>query len=310
MYVGFDIGGTTIKYGVLKETGEIIEQSVLATSSDKQQLLSELAAIVADYQKKYPLAGIGISAPGIIEKDGHMVTAGAIYSLYGTNLKQEMEQRTGLLTAVENDANAAAIAEKWVGNAQHMENYLCIVLGTGIGGGIVLNGDVYRGAHGMAGEFGWMLIDSLPETDDIEAVSYNRKAAVVGGLCMLYSQAKKAVDPDFEVITDARIIIENAETGETLAQQILADFYTDLAVGLINLLACFDPEAILIGGGISANPEFNIRLQAKLTELKTRHKSIHYLQDRIIGPILPAKLKNDAGLIGAVYQVHRKIRQL
>ncbi|MFP9075389.1 ROK family protein, partial [Enterococcus faecalis] len=93
--------------------------------------------------------------------------------------KTTLEECCGLTVSVENDANAAAIAEKWIGNAQSFSNYLCLVLGTGVGGGIVINDQVYRGAHGMAGEFGWMVIDALPSTGNSEEVSINRKAAVV-----------------------------------------------------------------------------------------------------------------------------------
>lgn len=308
MYVGFDIGGTTIKYGLLAKTGAVLTQSAIATPQDKAALLAALVNIVQDYQATTPdILGVGISAPGIIQKDGFMLTAGALKALYGTNLKVELEERIGLPVAVENDGNAAAIAERWQGNAQGIDNYLCIVLGTGLGAGIVLNGEVYRGQHGMAGEFGWMLIDQLPKEGNIELVSMNWRGAVILGLCRQYSEALQKIDPEAAEIIDARIIFQRRKAGEKLATELIAHYLQDLAVMLVNLVAVFDPERILIGGGISANQEFMAEIQAAFRQTVERHDSLCYLKDQTVAKILPAYLQNNAGMMGAVYQIHRQL---
>ncbi|ASZ08082.1 MULTISPECIES: ROK family protein [Enterococcus] len=308
MYVGFDIGGTTVKYGVLDEVGNILEKSAIPTNYQLADFLVELDTIVKDAQKRYEkIEGIGISAPGIIQEDGYMLTAGAIRPFYGANIKIELERLTGLPVSIENDANAAAIAEHWIGNAQGLENYLCIVLGTGIGGGIVLNGEVFRGAHGMAGEFGWSIIDHLPAEGDIEEVSWNKRAATVGGLCYQYNLSQKKLDAAAPMILDAREIFQREAEGEVLAINIVEQFLTDLSVGMLNLISFFDPELILFGGGISSNEEFNQRFQKRLEEVMNRHESIHYLKNKTIAAVRPAKLQNDAGMIGAVYQIHRQV---
>lgn len=307
MYIGFDIGGTTIKYGVLDEKGTIIEKNSRTTSHDKEQFYLDLIEIITDYQKRYPITGVGISAPGIVQKDGFMLTAGAIYPLYGENFKVVLEEATGLPVSVENDANAAAIAEKWIGHAQGIENYLCIVLGTGVGGGIVINGDVYRGAHGMAGEFGWMVTNPLPATGNIELASLNYRGSVVTGLVRLYNEAVAKGESTETVVEGAREILERAEKGEPIAKEITTAFYLDLAIALINLISCYDPEVILIGGGVSANSIFQTRLEEALTLIKSRHGSIDYLKEVAIAPVKMAKLQNDAGLIGAVYQIHQQL---
>lgn len=308
MYIGIDIGGTTIKYGLVDESGKVSNRDSISTSSDKKTIIQEIIQIIRNFQSEIPsIKGVGISAPGIIKKNGLMTTAGAIKSLYGTNLKTEIEAVVQLPVTVENDANAAAIAEKWIGNAQGVENYLCLVLGTGIGGGIVINGDVYRGGHGMAGEFGWMLIDELPQ-ENLETVSLNQRAAVVGGLCLQYNHQMKKEFLGFEEIYDAKQIFAEEKTNP-IAKKVISHFFKDLSVGLMNLLSCFDPEVILIGGAISANEGFFSRLQEELNRLEEQHYSIAYLKDSIIAPIKQAKLKNDAGLIGAVYQVHQIIER-
>lgn len=308
MYVGFDIGGTTVKYGILDEHGNILEKGSMRTEYEPDAFYLNLIKIIEGAQTKYPIKGIGISAPGIVQKDGFMLTAGAIRPLYGENFKQKLERVTGLPVTVENDANAVAIAEKWIGNAIDLENYLCLVLGTGVGGGIVINGKVYRGSHGMAGEFGWMMIDKLPETGNLEEVSINKRTAIVGGLVRLYNEAQQEqTHGQVAPVSDAREIFTLAENGDALATAITNQFFVDLSVGLVNLISCFDPEAILIGGGVSANEFFHKELQKNLEEVEKRHASINYLRGKTIAPVIPTKLKNDAGLIGAVYQVHQLV---
>ncbi|MGM0219452.1 ROK family protein [Enterococcus sp. AZ126] len=307
MYVGFDIGGTTVKYGVLDESGRVLEKGTMETEYEPTIFYRNLLKRIEEAQTRYQIKGIGISAPGIVQKDGFMLTAGAISSLYGENFKQKLEGLTGLPVTVENDANAVAIAEKWIGNAINMENYLCLVLGTGVGGGIVINGKVYRGSHGMAGEFGWMMIDKLPETGNLETVSINRRASIVDGLIRLYNEAQQKNIENFVPVSDARDIFDLAERGDRLANTITKQFYVDLSVGLVNLISCFDPEAILIGGGVSANEFFHQELQKTLTEVEKNHAAVNYLRGKTIAPVIPTKLKNDAGLIGAVYQVHQVV---
>lgn len=309
MYIGIDIGGTTVKYGLVDERGEVLSRDSIPTNQKKESFIEEIIQIIRNFQaENIEIKGVGISAPGIIKENGYMTTAGAIKSLYGTNLKQELESVFHLPVFVENDANAAAIAEKWIGNAQGIKNYLCIVLGTGMGGGIVINGDIYRGSHGMAGEFGWMVIDDIPQEGNIETASLNQRAAVVSGLCSQYNKMMKQNDSYFEEIHDAQIIFQQEKTNK-IAAIVIQRFFQELSIGLINLISCFDPELILIGGGISENNYFFNRLERELAALENRHGSISYLKELPIAPIKQTKLRNDAGMVGAVFQVHQKLKE-
>lgn len=307
MFLSIDIGGTTIKYGIVDRQGNILKKSAVKTEDNKEVFLASLLSIYHEVKNDYEIEGIGISAPGIIEKNGHMTTAGAIMSLYGENIKTFLEENTHLPVTIDNDANAAAIAEKWLGNATNMKNYICLVLGTGMGGGIVINNEVYSGANGMAGEIGWGIISGIPETGLIEDYSLNRKAAVVSGLCQNYNTEKRKSDTNHEDILDAKEIFKREKDGEELARKIVNQFYEDLGLGLLNLISFFDPEAILIGGGISQNKEFQERLETKVNELKKRHEALNRILPVIDTPIIMAKLKNDAGMLGATYQIKQKI---
>lgn len=307
MYIGIDIGGTFIKFGIVDKEGNIIEKSSLPTNHEKEVFVLEIIGLIERYQEKYPeIAGVGISAPGIIQKDGKMTTAGSIKSIYGINLKKEIESHCGLPTNVENDANAAAIAEKWIGNAQKFQNYICLVLGTGIGGGIIINGNLFQGSHGRAGEFGWMMLRKFPEEGNIETASFNQRASIVGGLCYQYQLALERIGVHEEV-TDARQILRKAEAKDPLAFEVVSAFYEDLSAGLVNLISSFDPEAILIGGAISSNPSFFAELHRVFNRTVERHESLDYIKDQGIAQIIPTKLMNDAGMIGAVYQVHKMV---
>ena len=291
-YVGIDVGGTSIKYGLVDQNGQILEQNSFPTADQKQQILTDLASIVTDYQKNgQAVAGIGVSMPGVIEADGMLTTAGAIKCMYGVNLKEELEQRTGIKTTIENDANAAAIAEQWLGAAQNLHDYLGIVLGTGVGGALVINDQVYRGAHARSGEFGWMLLDD--QHDELEDGSMNFQTATVIGLLRIYNIKAQAN------LTDAREVFDRANNGDKIAQLVLHNYFRKLAQAILNLVVCFDPAKVVVGGGISVNPTFQAGLQQAYTELQEEHASVRDLK---LAEISPAKLGNDAGMIGAVYR--------
>lgn len=291
-YVGIDVGGTSIKYGLINANGQIIEKANIKTAAKKEQVLADMAHIVQRYlDKGQHIAGTGVSMPGVIEADGMLTTAGAVKCLYGTNLKDELEKRTGIKTTIENDANSAAIAEQWLGAAQGLHNYLDIVLGTGVGGALVINDQIYRGAHARSGEFGWMLLDD--QHDELEDGSLNFQSATVIGLLRIYNIKAQ------EEVTDAREIFARADNGEPIAQLVLHNYFRKLAQGILNLVVSFDPAQVIVGGGISVNPAFQSGLNQPYTELQSEHSSVRDLE---LPEIVPAKLGNDAGMIGAVYR--------
>lgn len=304
-YISFDIGGTTIKYALVDNEGKMSQKADFSTKDNSKYLIENMTKVVKDFQTNDDVIGIGISAPGIVRKDGYMVTGGAISSFNNFPLAKTLSETTGLPVTVENDANAAAIAEQWLGNARGCDNYLTIVLGTGVGGGIVINGDVYRGQHGMAGEFGWNVVHDIDLTHNLEDFSLNQHSAVVGGLFNRYNASVKQVKPDEPSVFDAREILQKAEAGDHLAQQAVDEFVQDTIIMLLNLFANFDPELILIGGGISANDKFMSLLENRFEEYLQRHESLNRIKTVALGQIRPAKLRNEAGLIGAAYQIQR-----
>lgn len=311
MYLSFDVGGTFIKYGVVDDEGTIIEKSKVATPQEENAFVATLTELSVAYKEKYPIEGIGLSVCGVPDENGVVVNFGALTHLYGLPLQARLSTLTGLSVAVENDANAAAIAEKWLGGAQTMKNYLVIALGTGVGGGIVINNEIYRGAHGTAGEFGWALTNGITPVGELEEVSQNFKSAAVLGLLNNYNKAQNSVTHgDFTELSEAKEVVDLVEAGDVTASIIFDEFLTNLTLNLMNLTSFFDPEAILIGGGISANEYFMDKLQEKWTLLISRHFALNRMRTQNRLPVIrQAALRNDAGLLGAAFTIKSKIRK-
>ncbi|MGO4939509.1 ROK family protein [Fundicoccus sp. Sow4_D5] len=308
MFIGIDIGGTNIKYGLVAADGRIVSKGIMPTRHAQEDLLADLEGLVNAYKAntRKEILGVGISAPGTIKANGLMLTAGAIKPMYGVNLKEVLEARINLPVNLINDGNAVAIAEHWLGNAVGVANYICVVLGTGMGGGIVINNQLYSGAHGMAGEFGYMVTQSLPEdpTAGIEPHSLNFTSTVISGICTAYNEALLSSGVrDVEVTMDAREIMARASNGDAIARGVLDRFYENISIGLLNLVSFFDPEVVIIGGGISANDTFIQELTLAFEKVQRRHDSVAFLMGKTIAGIKPAKLTNDAGMLGAVYQL-------
>lgn len=293
-YIGLDIGGTSVKYGLVDENGVVSNKDSFKTKAeDKAGLLDDLVAAVEKIKAiDNSVVGIGVSMPGVVQEDGFLTTSGAVKCFTEINLREILETRTGLKTKIENDVNAAAIAEKWIGSAQGIHDYISLVLGTGVGGALVINDQIYRGAHARSGEFGWMIVED--DDIDVEMGSLNFRGATVIGLIRRYNQFSD------QPVDDARVIFERADNGEVLAKNVLKSYYHSLAKGIINLEVSFDPAAVIIGGGISNNTEFIEDLNEEIERVRKSHNSINHLD---LPLVKAAKLKNDAGMIGAVYQV-------
>lgn len=157
----FDIGGTFVKYGVLDYEGNILTKDSFKSNADNgQEILDNMCEVVKKYIKLYKIEGISISSPGFVDVENGIITAGTIIDGFiGLNMKKYFGDKFGLPIAIDNDANCATIAEHKLGNGKGCKNLVCVTIGTGIGGGIIINNDIYHGSKFMAGEFGFMFIN-------------------------------------------------------------------------------------------------------------------------------------------------------
>ena len=279
--LSFDIGGTWVKYGVIDSHGEILFVDQLATrsASDGRALLEHLLAVAMPLVEKYKPSGIAFSTLGIIDAhEGRLVGAvEAISGYFGQSPKESFERAFGLPVIVENDGNCVALAEGWTGSATGVPHYLAIALGTGIGGGVVIDGRLYRGANGAAGEWGYMLIDGKVWED----------CASPRGL----AQAAERVRPGCGY--DAKAVFAARDAGDAQMTEIVAEWFAVLSKGIVNLLYAFNPSRLIVGGGItSRGPAF---LQELRLELRMRLRPDFYRMCHVE----LATAGNHAGLIGA-----------
>lgn len=279
--LAFDVGGTWVKYGIVDADGRLLCSDQLATQSepDGKALLTRLLAVAEPLVARHAPAGIAFSTLGIIDAaEGRLVGAvEAIAGYFGQSPKECFERAFGVPVVVENDGNCVALAEGWTGAAAGVRHYLALTLGTGIGGGIVIDGRLYRGANGAAGEWGYMLVDGKVWEDH----------ASPRGLAAAAEKARPGCGLDAEGVFAAR------DRGDAEMAAVVSAWFGLLATGLANLLFAFNPSRVVIGGGITARgPAF---LQELRAEMRLRLRPEFYR----MCDIALASAGNQAGLLGA-----------
>ncbi|MEK3798299.1 ROK family protein [Peribacillus sp. FSL H8-0477] len=284
-FLAIDIGGTYIKYGLVDENAAILESGRESTPKG----LLDLLHLIDGISQKYPQsAGIAVSAPGAVGEDGIIYGSSALPYLHGPNIKQLLKEKTKKPVYLENDANCAAYAEIWKGAAQGMTDIMVMVIGTGIGGSIIKDGILHKGAHLHGGEFGYMLLDSSRKGSND---TWSRQASTAA-LVRNVADAKQIPE---DSLTGEQIFAM-AEAGDQDCIQALDQFYHLLAVGIYNLQYVYDPEIILIGGGISAREDLITMIDDKLNHILS---GIPHA--RIKPPIAACHFRQHANLVGAVY---------
>lgn len=297
-YLSFDIGGTAIKYGIVNEQGDILERGKQPTELDRNVLIDCIVAIKEKYSDLYDIAGVSFSMPGFVNiKTGYLKTAGAIKSLYDFEFKTVLTEKLALPVELDNDVNCVALAEKWLGNAQTSSDFLCVTIGTGIGGAIFLNNQLIRGHNYMAGEFGFTLTDNIFHNDD-KMVTLSNKGSVWEGLRRLYAMHPGNLDVDDISGEDIYLL---AAKGDQLAKKTIDEFYQAIAIGLYNLTFTLNPEKILIGGAISQREEIYSEIKQKFQQILNHHIDLNIFSVDQLVTIDRCKFNNDSGLIGAVY---------
>lgn len=284
-YLAFDIGGTFIKYGLVTEHAEILENNKVKTPGTLDELLSIIKNLA---ETNSDIKGIAISAPGAVSDEGVIYGSSAIRYLHGPNIKNWVNELTSLPIYLENDANCAGYAEIWNGAAKGKKDVLVIVIGTGIGGSVFKNGQLHKGANLHGGEFGYMLL-----TGDIQ--DSNCVWSRVASTAALVRNIAKRKQMDVESISGEQIFLL-AESGDEDCIEAINHFYHLLAVGIYNLQYIYDPEVIVIGGGISARDELIDGINGKLDNILSRVDLA-----KIKPEIVACKYRQNANLLGAVY---------
>ncbi|WP_121613523.1 ROK family protein [Mesobacillus foraminis] len=292
-YGVFDVGGSAIKYALMDETGQFIEKSSVPTPKEGlDTFLDTMVSLVKEFESSHKLTGIALSMPGAVGvQTGVIGGISAIPYIHGPNFKEILHARTGLPVEMENDANCAGLAEGWIGAAKDVQDFICIVIGTGIGGALVLNKKIRHGSNLHGGEFGFMIMeDYLDDQGKIWSELGATKALVIQAAKL------KGVDPDS---LDGKKVFELADNGDEEVQAVIEKFIKRIAVGIFNLQYAIDPEKILIGGAISQRTGLIDQINAALSDLKGKAHRLTVKVER-------CKFGNDSNLIGALYHFHQQ----
>jgi beta-glucoside kinase len=279
-FVGIDLGGTDFKYGLYSENGDDLKQNgiIPAVRDNAQNTIDAISGIISKYSD---IDGVGISMPGRVDKEtGKIHCSGSLTVLWGIELRPIFEERHKLPFAFENDANSAALAELWLGNGIGCSNFICITIGTGIGGGIVINNQLHRGSHHFAGEFCFMYANPEPLEMFNDSSTYN----LLKGINEKTSLKVKCGSDVFA----------NLDKPDVL--EVYNDWIKKLSIGIYNIGAAFDPTKILLGGGISVQKRIYHDIELAIQEVQ------HEWYPRF-WTVEPCHFRNDAGKIGAVYSL-------
>ena len=297
-YLVFDIGGTFIKYALMQENGAMLEKGkVPSPTQDMDAFLAALAGIGARFRGRYGAAAV--SVPGCIDTArGIAITGGAFAFLHDTPLAALLTKELGVPVTLANDAHCAANAEAWNGALAGVQDGCVVVLGTGIGGGIVLGGRVLVGSSFSAGQFSALPTDYdrvwhgmlTPESDGL----YHLWTGQVSASSLLHDYAQRRGAPEQEL--DGIKFFAAYDTGDPDAKETLALFGRRAAAGIYSIQAVLDLERFAIGGGISARPEVTRIIRDSLDELFRRIPATPFAKPEVV----PCRFGNDANLIGAL----------
>ena len=295
-YICIDIGGTSIKYGVLSEKGEIFIDGTVSTKVTEKEnfILSDVKKLVRnilDEYRNYEIKGICVSTAGVVNPEkGEIAYAGPTIPKYtGTKIKEELEKEFSISCEVENDVNCAGLGEYWRGAGKGSKSMVCLTIGTGIGGSVILDGKLLNGIGYTAGEIGYMDVNG----------NYIQNIASSKYLVEKVQKEKEEKEGITDAITGVDIF-ELAKKGDEICIAGIDEIISNLAVGVRNIIYLLNPEVIVIGGGITAQKEY---LEEKIRkEVNDGMISDMFRKTRIE----LAQQGNQAGLLGALYNFLNK----
>lgn len=303
-YIGIDIGGTNLKAGLVDETGQLLatRKMKVAGIADPAALAWTIHALSVDLCKDFgceltDIFSIGVGCPGAVEIRGGSILYTCNLPLRNVPLRRLFHQLSDLPLYIENDANCAALAEYYVGGGRGSKRFITVTLGTGVGGGIIIDGKIYAGMRSMGAELGHTLL-----VLEGEHCTCGRDGCweAYASATALIRQAKRAGEQHPESALHGREeltaldVFQAADAGDTAAQAVIDRWCVYVAAGMTDLVNSLAPEMILLGGGVSRQGE---RILSPIREYVAEH--CFGGREGAVPIIAAAKLGNEAGIIGA-----------
>ena len=299
---GVDIGGTTVKMGLFDEEGTVLEKWEIPTNTENHgsavlpDIAAEIEAKSAEKNiAKEDICGIGVGVPGPVDRHGNVL--GCVNLGWKEfNVEETLGEMTGLKVCAGNDANVAALGEMWKGGGKGHESIVMVTLGTGVGGGVIIDGHILAGANGAAGEIGHMPVNK----HETECCGCGKKGcleqyASATGIARMARQklAQTECETMLREIPDvtAKDVFDAAKNGDAVSLELVEELGERLGTALARIGAVCNPEAFVIGGGVS-------KAGTILTDVITKYYhevAFHAMTDT---PIVLAELGNDAGIYG------------
>lgn len=308
--LGIDLGGTTVKFGILTLEGEVQEKWAIETNilEDGKHIVPDIVESIKHRLELYGLSkddfvGIGMGSPGAVDRDKKTVTGAFNLNWAETQeVGSVIESALGIPFAIDNDANVAALGERWVGAGENNPDVVFMTLGTGVGGGIVADGNLIHGVAGAGGEIGHIIVE--PQTG-FECTCGNKGCLETVASATGVVRVARLLAEQYEGSSDIKAAIDNGEAvtskdifiaagaGDRFADSVVEKVAFYLGLASANLGSVLNPDSIVIGGGVSAAGEF---LRSRVEKYFTQFA---FPQVRRTTKIKLAELGNDAGIIGA-----------
>lgn len=284
-YICIDIGGTSIKYGVINETEQFVISSEMPTQANLggSGIMEKVNKIIENYQKSYTIEGVCISTAGMVDFEKGEITYAAplIPNYTGTKIKEPIEKTFHLPCEVENDVNCAGLAENFSGASKECKISVCLTIGTGIGGAIIINDQIFHGFSNSGCEVGYMHI-------------FNSTFQDLGATSILVKKIRAIKNKDTHSL-NGKQIFEQALKGDTDCILAIDEMVDVLGIGIANICYVINPEIVVLGGGIMAQKDY------------LYHK-IRASLDKYLIPSIAKNTKlafalhqNQAGMLGAYY---------
>lgn len=305
---GVDLGGTTVKMGLFDKEGTILEKWEIVTRKENagEMILPDIAASILSKNEEKKITseniiGIGIGVPGPITADGRVLKCANLgWGVF--SVADKLSELTGVAKVrVGNDANVAALGEQWKGGGRGFDSIVMVTLGTGVGGGVILDGKILTGSNGAAGEIGHLTVN----TEETRTCGCGKKGCLeqyssASGLMRIAREKLEESDREsslrqYETVTGLEIFKEY-RNGDAIATETVETFAYYLGIGLSHVAAVVDPEAFVIGGGVSKNGP----LVAEIIKKEYEKNVMFALKNK---EFRLAELGNDAGMYGAVRMV-------
>lgn len=303
---GVDVGGTTVKMGLFKEDGTVLDKWEIPTitADEGSAILPDIANAINEKLKEHKIektqvVGVGVGVPAPVTEDG-VVNQTANLGWKRKEVKKELEALTGLTAKIGNDANVAALGEMWKGGGAGNKNMVMVTLGTGVGGGIIVDGKIFAGVNGAAGEIGHIFIEPTEtEKCGCDKTGCLEQYASATGIVRLAKKILAVYEGETvlnaETVT-AKAVFDAAKEGDAAAIEVAKEFGRYLGHALTIVSAMVDPSIFVIGGGVSKAGEilFDYIKGPYMEKVFFAHQNVKFAL---------AQLGNDAGIYGAAKMV-------